>query len=312
MADTTSLSSFPTSIDTFERMSDISSKPVAEGQQSTLEKSKIYKEMIEGGNYEDAEKYLKENEDLARCGINAIMINKHSDAIVAAEENIIKNKEELSKLNTIHLAFTGDSVTNSTRLNVVIGNNIDSFANIEVPQNSQLVTNTTNGKLKFDTTREFKRSISSISPSSEIKICGSFNGRTLYQMILINKEVPADSLPHGVELSPKLIKDNINWDNINLLSSTESERNIFNDNSFIENFKIIDVSGFLTIPSGIEGVPSENYPLNSSKIDMYWTDYNKTSNMYPNIHIQFNEVQSKSGYVTVTILVKFIIDKFII
>lgn len=45
---------------------------------------------------------------------------------------------------------------------------------------------------------------------------------------------------------------------------------------------------------------------------MYWTDYNKTSNMYPNIHIQFNEVQSKSGYVTVTILVKFIIDKFII
>ena len=74
MNNTTNLSSFPTSIDTFERMSDISGTPIADGEQSTLEKSKIYKEIIEAGNYEDAEKYLKENEDLAKCAINALSL----------------------------------------------------------------------------------------------------------------------------------------------------------------------------------------------------------------------------------------------
>ena len=41
MNNTINLSSFPTSIDTFERMSDISGKPIADGEQSTLEKSKM-------------------------------------------------------------------------------------------------------------------------------------------------------------------------------------------------------------------------------------------------------------------------------
>lgn len=99
MNNTTNLSSFPTSIDTFERMSDISGKPIADGEQSTLEKSKIYKEIIEAGNYEDAEKYLKENEDLAKCAINASMINKHSDAIVAVEENV-KFKNSMNNIIT--------------------------------------------------------------------------------------------------------------------------------------------------------------------------------------------------------------------
>ena len=73
MNNTINLSSFPTSIDTFERMSDISGKPIADGEQSTLEKSKIYKEIIEAGNYEDAEKYIGKKADKNRKIYNGMM-----------------------------------------------------------------------------------------------------------------------------------------------------------------------------------------------------------------------------------------------
>lgn len=87
MADTTSLSSFPNNIDTFDRVSDISE------QQGTLEKSQKYKKKIDDGKYADAEKYLRDNEDLAQCAINASMFNKHSDAIVALEEKAIVDRQ---------------------------------------------------------------------------------------------------------------------------------------------------------------------------------------------------------------------------
>ena len=143
MNNTINLSSFPTSIDTFERMSDISGKPIADGEQSTLEKSKIYKEIIEAGNYEDAEKYLKENEDLAKCAINASMVNKHSDAIVAIEENVIKNKETLAQMNegltylnnkteSIHSKLIeNNSTSNSVYLNTILNNSIKSSLKIK-------------------------------------------------------------------------------------------------------------------------------------------------------------------------------------
>ena len=46
MNNTINLSSFPTSIDTFERMSDISGKPIADGEQSTLEIMKMQKNIL--------------------------------------------------------------------------------------------------------------------------------------------------------------------------------------------------------------------------------------------------------------------------
>lgn len=75
-----SLSTFPSAIDTFKRYSDLDA--------ATLKKAETYKGYIEAGDYTTAEQYLndEDNEDLASCGIGADIINKHSDAIVALEE----------------------------------------------------------------------------------------------------------------------------------------------------------------------------------------------------------------------------------
>lgn len=86
MADTTSLSSFPNKIDTFERISDLSI------QQGTFEKAKTYKNFIDDKNYSGAEQYLKSNPDLARCAVNASLFNKHSDALTALENESLREE----------------------------------------------------------------------------------------------------------------------------------------------------------------------------------------------------------------------------
>ena len=84
MANTTSLSGFPATIDSFDRVSDL--------DEETLAKSEIYKDLINNGDYDDAEQYLEDNPDLAQCAINAAIINKHSDSIVALENETVKKK----------------------------------------------------------------------------------------------------------------------------------------------------------------------------------------------------------------------------
>lgn len=76
MADA-SLSSYPASVDNFNRISDL--------DENTLAKSKIYKNFIEDGDYVAAEAYLDNNYDLKQCAVGADIINHHSDAITATE-----------------------------------------------------------------------------------------------------------------------------------------------------------------------------------------------------------------------------------
>ena len=76
MADA-SLSSYPTAVDNFDRVSDL--------DEDTLAKSKIYKNFIEDGDYVAAEAYLDNNYDLKQCAVSADIINHHSDAITATE-----------------------------------------------------------------------------------------------------------------------------------------------------------------------------------------------------------------------------------
>ena len=80
MADAT-LSTYPTTIDSFNRISDLD-------KDSTMIKARQYKSYINAGNYTGAENYLKNNPDLKQCSISAEIVNKHSDAIVAIENDI--------------------------------------------------------------------------------------------------------------------------------------------------------------------------------------------------------------------------------
>ena len=93
MADAT-LSTYPTTIDSFNRISDLD-------KDSTMIKARQYKSYINAGNYTGAENYLKNNPDLKQCAISAEIVNKHSDAIVAIENDINNNvKSGISSLAT--------------------------------------------------------------------------------------------------------------------------------------------------------------------------------------------------------------------
>lgn len=88
-----SLSNYPTSVDTFDRISDL--------DENTLKKSNQYKKLVNVGNYAGAKAYLNdvENADLKQCAINAEIVNKHSDAIVAIENDIKSNvKSDISDI----------------------------------------------------------------------------------------------------------------------------------------------------------------------------------------------------------------------
>ncbi|MCI8306721.1 MAG: hypothetical protein HFH14_01605 [Lachnospiraceae bacterium] len=107
MSDTTKLSSFPDRVDTFERVSDLSV------QEGTFEKSKIYKGYIDSENYSQAEQYLKDNEDLARCAVNAGMFNKHSDALTALEtEFMLLSTKGTSSAYTITCDWCNEYILN--------------------------------------------------------------------------------------------------------------------------------------------------------------------------------------------------------
>lgn len=91
MADAT-LSTYPTTVDTFNRISDLD-------KDSTMIKARQYKSYINADNYIAAENYLKNNPDLKQCAISAEIVNKHSDAIVAIENDINNNvKSGISSL----------------------------------------------------------------------------------------------------------------------------------------------------------------------------------------------------------------------
>ena len=87
-----SLSSYPTAVDNFDRISDLD-------KDSTMIKAVQYKSYINSGNYTAAENYLKNNPDLKQCAISAEIVNKHSDAIVAIENDIKDNVK--SNINTL-------------------------------------------------------------------------------------------------------------------------------------------------------------------------------------------------------------------
>lgn len=92
MADA-SLSTYPTSVDTFSRISDL--------DENTLKKSNQYKKLVNAGNYAGAKAYLNDegNTDLKQCAISAEIVNKHSDAIVAIENDINDNvKSDISNI----------------------------------------------------------------------------------------------------------------------------------------------------------------------------------------------------------------------
>ena len=91
MADAT-LSTYPTTVDTFNRISDLD-------KDSTMIKARQYKSYINAGNYIAAENYLKNNPDLKQCAISAEIVNKHSDAIVAVENDIVDNVK--SNINSL-------------------------------------------------------------------------------------------------------------------------------------------------------------------------------------------------------------------
>lgn len=114
MADAT-LSTYPTSVDTFGRISDL--------DENTLKKSNQYKKLVNAGNYAGAKAYLNdvENADLKQCAINAEIVNKHSDAIVAIENDIKGNV----KSNINNLAQSqNDIVKNVSDIENKLGYNI--------------------------------------------------------------------------------------------------------------------------------------------------------------------------------------------
>lgn len=119
------LSTYPTTVDTFNRISDLD-------KDSTMIKARQYKSYINAGNYTGAENYLKNNPDLKQCAISAEIVNKHSDAIVAIENDINNNvKSDISDVNNEIINVKNDiksldsSVTSLINKQTTIDNNIN-------------------------------------------------------------------------------------------------------------------------------------------------------------------------------------------
>lgn len=151
MADAT-LSTYPTTIDSFNRISDLD-------KDSTMIKARQYKSYINAGNYTGAENYLKNNPDLKQCAISAEIVNKHSDAIVAIENDINNNvKSDISDVNNEITNVKNDiksldsSVTSLINKQTTIDNNINDInTNISRLKNPW-VTITLNDSLDYPET----------------------------------------------------------------------------------------------------------------------------------------------------------------
>lgn len=157
----TSLSSFPNSVDTFKRYSDLTA--------DTMVKAERYKEFIETEQYETAMEYLnlKENEDLRDCGINAEIINKHSDAIVEIEKDINNTKSQTNFSFGVTDGNDGCSIDvkhngKQTRVPIINGTNIS----VSASEGSQTVT--ISSPIVYNTTE---------------KVIGTYMGKTLYQKV---------------------------------------------------------------------------------------------------------------------------------
>ena len=118
MADA-SLSTYPTTIDSFNRISDLD-------KDSTMIKARQYKSYINAGNYTGAENYLKNNPDLKQCAISAEIVNKHSDAIVAIENDINNNvKSSINSLAINQNNIVKDVSDIESKLGYEINDNIN-------------------------------------------------------------------------------------------------------------------------------------------------------------------------------------------
>ena len=114
-----SLSNYPTTIDSFNRISDLD-------KDSTMIKARQYKSYINAGNYTGAENYLKNNPDLKQCAISAEIVNKHSDAIVAIENDIKSNvKSNISGIKDEQNKISDKLDTTSSKLGYDISNSTE-------------------------------------------------------------------------------------------------------------------------------------------------------------------------------------------
>jgi len=163
-----SLSVFPNAIDNFKRYSDLNAV--------TMEKAEIYKGYIEAGDYVAAAQYLEDNKDLGKCGISAEIINQHSDAIIALEENV----KDLNGGRFIIGTSSSDTVPKNASnvstlfLNYVVDDTVVSFVPIHSANNTINLSGSSNS-ITLD-------SSSDILTTSE-KVIGKYNNKTLYQRI---------------------------------------------------------------------------------------------------------------------------------
>jgi len=164
-----SLSVFPNAIDNFKRYSDLDA--------ATMEKAEIYKGYIEAGDYVAAAQYLEDNEDdLGKCGISAKIINQHSDAIIALEENVKDLNGGKFIIGTSSSDTTLKNVVDvqTLFLNYVVDNVV--VGSIPIHSTSKTIS-LSNGynSITLDTN-------SDVLTTSE-RVIGKYDGKTLYQRI---------------------------------------------------------------------------------------------------------------------------------
>ena len=156
MADAT-LSTYPTTIDSFNRISDLD-------KDSTMIKARQYKSYINAGNYIAAENYLKNNPDLKQCAISAEIVNKHSDAIVAIENDI--NNYVKSGISSLAMS-QNDIVKNISDIKNKLGYEINDVTNgVRLAINDEILDIYGYGKSKVS----LKRGSSSAPDSISINI----------------------------------------------------------------------------------------------------------------------------------------------
>lgn len=302
MADTTSLSSFPNNIDTFDRVSDLSV------QQGTFAKAKTYKSYIDAENYSQAEQYLKSNPDLARCAVNAGMYNKHSDAIVALEEKALEDREYTKdglttmndRLDTVHSEFSKPS--ENTDKNTVLLNTLINGT----PKYSSKIKGESDILINCNSDKELVISLKKYPVNENVNYYSeagyNYNGKNVYQ----------------INYKPVLNKG---WNEIeiNLISNMSAPPDDY------YNMKIINVSGFINVSkvaqlpspySSQKYAPEIGYPLNSSVTDMYWTNgltipeglgISKYPTIYINNNIENIDYSAERTF-SADIIVNFIID----
>ena len=93
----TPLSKFPTEIDVFDRMTDVDI--------STWPLVIEYENYLADGDFTAAAKIIKDNPDVKNTIINADLINKHADAIMAVENFVLNEVDEL--INTVAQSAIG-------------------------------------------------------------------------------------------------------------------------------------------------------------------------------------------------------------